>query len=119
MRTSILSVVVLTFFTGIADAQTVTVTQSRSGRGCAIPAMPSYASLPARSLLADPFTFLNGTRVKTRADWNCRRAEIVALAQEFEYGYKPNTAYSATTATRNANTLAVTVTDNGRTISFN
>src|SRR4030095_6882719 len=101
-------------------SQTVTVNQSGSGGGgCTIPPMPSYASLPANSFLPDPFTFLNGTPVRTSADWTCRRAEIAALAQEFEYGYKPNTPFASTTASRSGNTLTVTVNDNGRTISFN
>ena len=112
MRTIVLSLVVLTLFTGIAKPQ------SRSGK-CTIPPMPSYASLPANPFLPDPFTFLNGKRVKTKADWTCRRAEIATLAQEFEYGYKPNTSSSVTTATLNGNALTVTVTDNGKTISFN
>jgi Viral BACON domain len=106
--------------TGV-PSRTVTVTQSGGGGGggCAIPPLPSFASLPTNSFLPDPFTFMNGARVTTRAEWTCRRAEIAALAQEFEYGYKPNTPYSATTGSRSGNTLTVTVTDNGRTISFN
>jgi hypothetical protein len=114
MRIIILSVVVLTFVTGVATQNRIS-----SGGGCNIPPMPSYASLPPNSLLPDPFKFLNGTRVRSRADWACRRAEIATLAQEFQYGYKPKTSYSATTAKHTGNTLAVTVTDNGRTISFN
>jgi (4-O-methyl)-D-glucuronate---lignin esterase len=105
--------------TGV-PSRTVTVTQSGGGGGgCNIPPMPSFASLPTNSFLPDPFTSMNGSRVTTRAQWACRRAEIAALAQEFEYGYKPNTPYSATTGSRSGNTLTVTVTDNGRTISFN
>src|SRR5215470_15484548 len=105
--------------TGV-PSQTVTVTQSGGGGGgCNIPPMPSFASLPTNSFLPDPFTFLNGTRVTTKAEWACRRAEIATLAQEFEYGYKPNTPYSATTGSFSGNTLTVTVNDNGRTISFN
>ena len=104
--------------TGV-PSRTVTVTQSGGGGGCNMPPIPSFASLPTNSFLPDPFTFMNGSRVTTRAEWTCRRAEIAALAQEFEYGYKPNTPYSATTGSRSGNTLTVTVTDNGRTISFN
>jgi hypothetical protein len=106
--------------TGV-PSRTVTVTQSGGGvgGGCTIPPLPSFASLPTNSFLPDPFTFMNGARVTTRAEWTCRRAEIATLAQEFEYGYKPNTPYSATTGSRSGNTLTVTVTDNGRTISFN
>jgi len=62
---------------------------------------------------------MNGARVTKKAEWTCRRAEIAALAQEFEYGYKPNTPFSATTGSFSGNTLTVIVTDNGRTISFN
>src|SRR5262249_33304921 len=81
--------------------------------------MPSFASLPTNPFLPDPFTFLDGTRVTTKAEWTCRRAEIAALAQQFEYGDKPNTPKSATTGSFSGNTLTVTVTDNGKTISFN
>jgi (4-O-methyl)-D-glucuronate---lignin esterase len=106
--------------TGV-PSQTVTVTQSGSGGGggCAAPSIPSFASLPTNSFLPDPFTFLNGAKVTTRAQWACRRAEIATLAQEFEYGYKPNTPYSAITGSFSGNTITVTVNDNGRTISFN
>jgi hypothetical protein len=106
--------------TGV-PSQTVTVTQSGGGGGggCDLPPIPSFASLPTNSFLPDPFTFMNGAQVTTKAEWACRRAEIATLAQEFEYGYKPNTPYSATTGSRSGNTLTVTVTDNGRTISFN
>src|SRR5882672_1525421 len=104
-----------------ASAQTVTVTQSGASGGttCMLPPMPSYASLPNNSFFPDPFTFMNGTRMTTKAEWTCRRAEIAAEAQEFEYGYKPNTAPAATTGARSGNTLTVTVNDNGKTISFN
>lgn len=102
-----------------ATSQTVTVTQSGSGGGpCTIPAMPSYASLPSNSRLPDPFMFMNGTRMTSRDQWDCRRAEIAALAQEFEYGYKPNTPYSATTGSFSSNRVTVNVSDNGRSISF-
>ena len=104
--------------TGV-PSQTVTVTQSGTGGGgCTVPPMPSFASLPANAFLPDPFTFMNGTRMTTTAEWACRRAEIAALAQEFEFGYKPNTPYSATTGSRSGNTLTVNVTDNGTSISF-
>jgi hypothetical protein len=103
-----------------AAAQTVTVTQNGTGStACTVPPMPSFASLPNNSFLPDPFTFMNGSRMTTKAEWACRRAEIATLAQEFEYGYKPNPPSSATTGSRSGNTLTVTVNDNGRTTSFN
>jgi hypothetical protein len=88
-------------------------------RACTTPAIPSYASLPSNPKLPDPFKFLDGSKVNTKKEWECRRAEIAALAQEFEYGNKPNTPYSATTASFDPkNILTVTVADNGKTITF-
>jgi len=103
-----------------ANSQLVAVTQAGTGGGgtCTLPPMPSYQSLPNNSFLPDPFMLMSGTRITTKAEWTCRRAEIAALAQEFEYGYKPNTPYSATTGARSGNTLNVTVNDNGRTLTF-
>ena len=100
-----------------ADSQTVTITQLGSS-GYTVPPMPSYSSLTSDTLLPDPFTFMDGSRMNDPSLWPSRRAEIATLAQEFEYGYKPNTPYSATTASFSGNTLTVTVTDSGKTISF-
>ncbi len=86
--------------------------------GCSTPVMPSSASLTTNSHLPDPFTFMNGSRVTSKTDWTCRRAEIADLAQEFEYGHEPCTPYSATTGSISGNTITVTVTNNGKTISF-
>ncbi|MET0535967.1 MAG: BACON domain-containing carbohydrate-binding protein [Steroidobacter sp.] len=104
-----------------AASQTVTAIQngSGSGGGCNTPPMPPASSLSQNPFLPDPFTFLNGTRVATRAEWTCRRAEIAALTQEFELGQKPNPPTSATTGSRSGNTVTVAVNDNGRTLSFN
>lgn len=111
-------------------SQTVTVVQSGipcvpgdenycEVSGCIISEMPSYSSLPTNPYLPDPFKFMNGSRMTSKDEWTCRRAEIAALAQEFEYGNKPCTPYSATTGSFSGNTITVTVTDNGKTISFN
>jgi len=86
--------------------------------GCTTPTIPSFASLPMNAFLPDPFTFQNGTKVTTKAQWTCRQAEIAALAQAFEYGAEPTPPSSASTGSFSANTLTVTVNDNGKTISF-
>jgi hypothetical protein len=113
-RTIVPVVVVLTLLIAIAHAQ------GADSSGCIIPAMPSYSSLTTNAKLPDPFTFMNGTQItgKNINLWPCRRAEIAVLAQEFEFGYKQNTTYSATTASFSSNSLTVTVTDSGKTISF-
>ena len=65
--------------------------------GFTVPPMPPYSSLPTNPYLPDPFRFMSGSRMTTKAQWTCRRAEIAAQAQEFEFGYKQATPYSATT----------------------
>jgi hypothetical protein len=122
---------VLNISAPLTDAKSVRVTQEGipcapeddnnycNESGCIIPAMPAYIALPGNEFLPDPFTFLDGTPVTSKADFTCRQAEIAALAQEFEYGYKPCTPYTATTAEINENTLTITVSGNGKTISFN
>jgi len=86
--------------------------------GCANVTIPAYSSLVADTCLPDPFKFLNGTRMTSKSDWDCRRNEIAILAQEFEFGYKPCTPYEATTGKFANNVLTVTVSENGRSISF-
>ena len=100
-----------------ADTQTVTITQIGAS-GFTIPPMPSYSSLTSDTLLPDPFTFTDGSRMTNMDLWPRRSAEIAALAQEFEYGYKQSTPYSATTGSFSSNSITVTVNDSGKTISF-
>jgi hypothetical protein len=100
-------------------SQTVTVIQMYTGGGeCIIPPMPAFSNLTDNPKFPDPFTFMDGHRMTTKDEWTCRRAEIAALVQEFELGYKQDTPYSATTGSYSSNSITVNVTDNGHTISF-
>ncbi|MFD1256563.1 hypothetical protein ACFQ3S_07115 [Mucilaginibacter terrae] len=90
-----------------------------NGQRDSVTGIPSYSYLPVNPKLPDPFKFLNNKRVATKKQWKARRAEIATLAQEFEYGYKPNTPATATIGTFIANVVTVNVTYNGKTISFN
>jgi hypothetical protein len=66
---------------------------------------PAFAALKSNSKMPDPFTFLDGSKVKTKEDWICRQKEISVLAQAFIYGPKPpkpdtfNATYSSGTLT--------------------
>ncbi len=51
--------------------------------------IPSFAELQNNPKMPDPFTFLDGTKVESKADWVCRQKEISLLAQAFIYGPKP------------------------------
>lgn len=45
--------------------------------------------LPSIKELPDPFKFNDGSRVKTKGDWDRRRAELKELVQAYEYGHLP------------------------------
>lgn len=99
-------------------ADSDTIKKDTRAATCPVPAMPEFTSLPANPKLPDPFLFMDGHRMKKKKDWTCRRAEIAALAQEFIYGYKPQTAYKATSGTFADDKITVNVTENGKQITF-
>ncbi|KAK3293818.1 Glucuronoyl esterase catalytic domain from Hypocrea Jecorina [Chaetomium fimeti] len=67
--------------------------------------------------LPDPFTFLNGSKVTTAAQWQCRKEEISALFQRYELGPMP--ANPEVKATFSSNRLSITVTVNGKALTMN
>lgn len=84
------------------------------GANCAV---PNPGTPTANSLLPDPFTRIDGTRVTSRSDWRCRRAEIRELAERYVYGDKPARPDSVT-GTVSATNITVNVSHQGRTASF-
>lgn len=88
-----------------------------SGVKCTIPQFPTYSALPIIDALPDPFLSLDGKRIKRKKDWTCRRAEISAQAQRYELGEKPAKPDSVKGAVK-GNEFVVTVTEDGKTISF-
>lgn len=84
---------------------------------CTIPAMPAAASLPSIAKLPDPFLSMSGSRVSTKAQWDCRREEISKQFQVYELGTMPPRPASVTTSL-SGNSLTINVTDGGKTISF-
>ncbi|HEX4818183.1 MAG TPA: cellulose binding domain-containing protein, partial [Nonomuraea sp.] len=79
--------------------------------------VPGEGSLPTDPRLPDPFRKLDGTRITTKADWRCRRAEIRELSERFVYGDKPAKP-SGVTGTVTSTTITVNVSHNGRSASF-
>ncbi|MEY4547016.1 MAG: hypothetical protein RL685_3211 [Pseudomonadota bacterium] len=90
-----------------------------SGLDCARPQLPGAAQLPAIAAHPDPFLMTNGTRISTRAEWTCRRAEIKAQVEEYESGPKPAVNKDNVTGSFAGNRLTVSVNEQGRNISFN
>ncbi|OJI98166.1 hypothetical protein ASPVEDRAFT_79827 [Aspergillus versicolor CBS 583.65] len=83
------------------------------------PTLPSSPSLQTISTLPDPFSWYPAQegRISSAEDWTCRRSHITTLLQQLELGEKPPTP-SSVTATLSSNTLSITATESGNSISF-
>ena len=53
---------------------------------------PGVDQLPAFKELPDPFMMRDGKRVRTKEDWDHRRAELLELILTYEYGHVPTEA---------------------------
>ena len=84
------------------------------GANCPV---PGTVSLTSNSRLPDPFRRVNGTRISTKADWVCRRAEIKELSERYVYGDKPAKPPTVT-GTVSSTGITVNVSANGRSASF-
>jgi hypothetical protein len=88
-----------------------------SGIDCQVAALPAGNTLPPSSMLPDPFTRLDGTRITKKSDWVCRREEILQQAYRYIYGEKPRKPDSVTGTVSNTQ-ITVNVQQQGRTASF-
>ncbi|ETI25599.1 hypothetical protein G647_02373 [Cladophialophora carrionii CBS 160.54] len=84
-------------------------------------ASPSLAT--KNPLLPNPFEFLSGAPVSSKADWSCRREEISALFQQYELGIKPGPPENLESnfqkyADGTGGNLTLTVSNGGNTISW-
>ncbi|KAG8751781.1 carbohydrate-binding module 1 [Serendipita sp. 396] len=75
---------------------------------------PTSSTIPK---LPDPFQRVSGSRVTTKNDWTCRRAEISQLMQTNELGTMPPKP-SSVTGSLSGNTLTINVSEGGKSISF-
>ncbi|MBN2573906.1 MAG: dockerin-like protein [Deltaproteobacteria bacterium] len=82
-----------------------------TGADCQVPtSFPAFSALKAVANLPDPFLMESGTRISSRSEWACRRAEISAQIQHWELGTKPAPpADSDVTATYSGGKLTVVV----------
>jgi hypothetical protein len=88
----------------------------RAASSCSPAVFPDRSALREQARLPDPFHFADGRPVASRADWACRRAELSAQVQHYELGEKPGPA--PVEARMDGQDLVVSVTHEGRTISF-
>ncbi|KAH9887032.1 hypothetical protein C8Q73DRAFT_795055 [Cubamyces lactineus] len=86
----------------------------------AVVGLPQPSDLPIIDTLPDPFTFrLSDRRVESRADWECRREELMTLVQRYLYGFYPDHSRERVQARREGNNLTITVSVDGKSASFN
>ncbi|KAB5540585.1 hypothetical protein GE09DRAFT_969860 [Coniochaeta sp. 2T2.1] len=93
-----------------------TATTTATGGIATCPAVPGSLGA-STTTLPDPFTFAGGTKVTTREQWTCRQAEISSLFQKYELGTYPPKP-STVSATYSGNTLSISVSNAGKSISF-
>ncbi|RKU41304.1 4-O-methyl-glucuronoyl methylesterase [Coniochaeta pulveracea] len=67
--------------------------------------------------LPDPFTFANGNKVATLADFQCRSQEISAIMQQYELGTYPGPPDSVK-GTLSGSGISVQVTVGGKSITY-
>jgi hypothetical protein len=84
------------------------------GAGCAV-SLPG--STTADSKLPDPFTKIDGTRITSKSDWECRREELKQLSEKYIYGTKPPKPQSVTGSV-SSTSITVNVSDQGKSSSF-
>jgi hypothetical protein len=101
--------------TGGTTTDTAWVENHRSA--CTIPSFPAVSTLKDNAFLPDPFTMMDGTKVTTKAQWKCRREEMVAILEHYELGEKPAPPEKVT-GSMSGSTLTITVTDKGKSIQF-
>ena len=89
------------------------------GSRCTVTAtLPGYDALKADGKLPDPFTKLDGTRIKDKSEWACRREEIRKQLFNYVYGEKPIPAKGSVTGTVSSSKISVKVTEGSKTTSF-
>ncbi len=84
---------------------------------CVLPDLPDLDSLPRNDKLPDPFTFFDGTPVTTKAQWECRRREIQAMAAKYIYGPYPFEP-DETTGTVSGGSVSITCKEGSKTETF-
>ncbi|SDH48462.1 Cellulose binding domain-containing protein [Lentzea fradiae] len=100
--------------TAPAEAAVTVAAVEDDGAGCQV-TLPG--STPSNSRLPDPFTRIDGTRITSKSDWRCRRAEIRELAERHVLGDKPAKP-TGVTGTVSSDRITVNVSHNGRSATF-
>lgn len=68
--------------------------------------------------LPDPFTFVGGSKVRTRAEWECRQQQIAEQFELYELGDYPAKPDAVTGTLIGADIISVTVTVKGEFVGL-
>jgi hypothetical protein len=68
--------------------------------------------------LPDPFSMHDGTRISTKAQWPCRRAEMKADIEKYEIGPKPDPSTATVEASLSGSDLSVKVTTSSGSLTI-
>jgi hypothetical protein len=94
--------------TSVAGGSSSIIGTGGSGdANCTLPTLPEASALKENEKLPDPFTFFDGTKVTTKAQWECRRQEILAMAAKYIYAPVP-TKPDEVTGTVSGGTVSIT-----------
>jgi hypothetical protein len=92
--------------------------KENTGADCPAPPAPvAFSALPAIANLPDPFLMTNGTRITTKDQWRCRRAEIKSIVEYWESGPK-GAPPTSLTATLSGGKLTVVATQGSTSITL-
>lgn len=83
-----------------------------------ISGLVSVEELPKNDALPDPFTFFNGSKVESKAEWYERAEEIRKLYQYYMYGVWPDAAHEQVSYSIAGNDMQITVEKDGKQVSF-
>ena len=85
---------------------------------CTLPTLPEPSGLTkVNEKLPDPFTFYDGTKLTKKSQWECRRKEILAMAEKYVYGPcppKPDSVWG----TVSGGTVSINCKQGSKTASF-
>jgi len=68
--------------------------------------------------LPDPFAMHDGTRISSKAQWECRRNEILQDIYKYEIGPKPDASQTTVAATLSGSNLSVKVTSSSGSLTI-
>jgi hypothetical protein len=85
---------------------------------CVVGTLPEFDALKANSKLPDPFMKVDGTRIKNKSEWACRREEIRKQMIKYILGDKPIPAKGSVTGTVSTNKITVNVSEGGKSCTF-